>query len=376
MLRKFLIPGLLTLLLITQAHSQESSYPALKIESSVLTIAFGQRFGIILIGLKEESDSKVVTVYPDKEVIEWRLPPKASLESVRWLGAEFIESKRAVGFGSGPSQARDPIRLASDSFDHVYLVDQAQEKITKLSRDLLYITEFGHFSMDTAGSFEDDFGNFDEGGFDGLKDVLAGDRLSLFVSDSRNHRIVELDLSGNFVREITPPDEFDEPTSLRRNSRNQLYVLDSEKERILIFNGFGTRQYELGGFGRDQYHFQRPVDIALNSSDELFVLDAGLKKLRKYSSKSRFINETDIEPGYSQLHVGPLGFLYALSDKSKVRCLTPNLVELQRCPLPEGVNTLRSLTHLSNKVLIGLGVQAPYLIQMTPKPSSHSYKIP
>ena len=141
MLRIFLIPSLFILLLTTQAQSQETSYPALKIESSVMTISFDQRFGVVLIGLKEEDNSKVVTVYPDKENVEWKLPLNATLESVRWLGAEYIVSKRAVGFGSGPSQARDPIRLASDSFDHVYLVDPAQEKITKLSRDLLYITE-------------------------------------------------------------------------------------------------------------------------------------------------------------------------------------------------------------------------------------------
>jgi len=243
---------------------------------------------------------------------------------VRQINHRFGLDQSRPLFGAGPGQVREPVAITADSFDHIFVLDQGEDKIVKFSRDLGFLHEFGSFNWDTSQSFEDDFSSIEEAGFDTPRDLLAGPDLTYFISDSRNDRIVEMDSSGNFVREFSPRDGFDEPTVLGITSRRELAVLDSEKERILLFDSFGHSIYQLGGYGRSMDRFSHPTDFLIYNQDEFFVLDSGTQEIKKYSRASQFIKSVKLEKNPLRLALDPLGFLILIYP-DRLGFMTPDL---------------------------------------------------
>eukprot|EP00271_Cylindrocystis_brebissonii_P018072 TRINITY_DN496_c0_g2_i1.p1 TRINITY_DN496_c0_g2~~TRINITY_DN496_c0_g2_i1.p1 ORF type:complete len:1137 (+),score=278.85 TRINITY_DN496_c0_g2_i1:69-3479(+) len=141
----------------------------------------------------------------------------------------------------------------------------------------------------------------------------------LFVSDSNNHRIVVLDLAGNFQLQVggaggegfrdgsLQTAAFRRPQGLAYDPlRNVLYVADTENhalraidfvnETVQTLAGDGTkgRDYAGGRKGKDQ-ELNSPWDVALDaSSSQLYIAMAGQHQIWRY----------DIEGGTSGVFSG------------------------------------------------------------------------
>jgi hypothetical protein len=282
---------------------------------------------------------------------------------VRLIKHSYSLSQSQNFFGSGPGQIREPAAITADNFDHIFVLDQSEDKIVKLSRNLDFLHEFGSFNWDTSQSFEDDFSSIEEAGFDSPRDLLASPDLTYFISDSRNDRIVEMDSSGNFVREFSPRDGFDEPTVLGITSKRELAVLDSEKERILLFNSFGHSIYQIGGYGRSTDRFSNPTDFIVHKNDEFFVLDAGVKQIKKYSRSSKFLKSFKLKRTPSRIALDPLGYLI-LVYPDHLETLTPDLALAPTLFLkPQKTKATVDLCFTTNKHL--------YILQNNPVHVTH-----
>lgn len=259
-------------------------------------------------------------------------------------------------FGSGPGQFRDAKSITNDIFNQVYIIDAAEDRVIKYNQKLQFLSQFGSFNVDNSQSFENDFGSIEEGQFDGVYDLLAGPRLTVFISDSHNDRIVEVDSSGNFVREFQPRDGFDEPTRLQGNSQNEILVLDSQNDRIIVFNSFGSQIFTIGGYGTGHHKFTRLIDFLVDSDDNLICLDQQPDKvlLKKYSRTGMLIKKKTLTGKYLRLDKDSLGYLYLIGD-SDVKILDPDLrVKPFIFNQVEELRDLVALTALPNKNLITL----------------------
>ena len=307
----------------------------------------------------------------DETVLEIPIPPgrngkKPVSVEIQHIQIRYRSRTRAGSFGSGPGQLRDPVAIKADPFDHIYVVDAGNDQILKYSRDLRFLNKFGSFNVDSSTSFEDDFSSIEEGGFDEPTDLVAGPNLTFFVADRNNHRLVELDLQGRFVRELISKDSFDEPTSVGMNSRNELGVLDSQNERILFLNSFGQTIYIVGGYGKSREHLQKPLDFIFNNRDELTVLDLGLPAIKVFGENSRFKMESKVDKNPLGISKDPFGYLiihyqnalvFMTPDLKKV----PNLFESR-----ENLTSIIDTTYTSNQHLYALRTEPLEIIEFVP----------
>jgi|GEM_PF-2370230 hypothetical protein len=295
---------------------------------------------------------------------EGRIPQKVEVTEIHYT---YKQQRKAGSFGSGPGQMRSPISISADAFDHIYAIDSSDDRILKFSRELRFLREYGSFNWDTSNSFKEDFSSIEEGQFDGARDLVSGPNLTFFVSDMRNNRIVELDLQGRFVREIIPVDEFDEPTVIEMNSRHEIAVLDSQKERIVLFNSFGQKLYTLGGYGKSRDRFQSPVDFVFNHRDELIVLDTKVPEIKRFSSASRFMGSKKLKDSPVGLALDPFGYVVVLY-KDRLEFFTPTLDEVAS-PFkdPKEGQGVRDLCFTSNRHLYVLKDDPIQLIEFVPK---------
>lgn len=299
---------------------------------------------------------------PTSEILTINLPDNSaanpnSLSAVATLlniNYELIESRTM--FGSGPGQFRDGISISSDSFNQLYVIDAAQDKVLKFNQKLQFLNQFGSFNVDNSRSFEKDFGNIEEGQFDGVRNVLTGPKLTTFVSDSRNDRIVEVDGSGNFVREFSPRDGFDEPTRLQSNSRNEILVLDSENDRIVVFNSFGSQIFSIGGYGAGLHRFTRLNDFIVDSEDHLICLDQLTNHvlIKKYLRNGKLLKQQLIKGQYHRIEKDALDYLFLIGESGVTIFDTELRQKPQIFNQPDMLKDIVSLTSLKSQTLFSL----------------------
>ncbi len=154
------------------------------------------------------------------------------------VGPDGKEIARWGASGSGPGQFAEPIGLAVDGQDHLYVADAGNDRIQKLSvNGGRPLAQFGK-----QGNGPGEFNN---------PTAVAVDAQGyIYVADTGNNRIQKLAPDGKFVQQWGAVDsvarptagngagQFSSPYGLAIDAKGNLYVADSENDRIqkLILN--------------------------------------------------------------------------------------------------------------------------------------------
>jgi tripartite motif-containing protein 71 len=75
-----------------------------------------------------------------------------------------------------------------------------------------------------------------------------------------------------------------EPTRIAIDSTDNVYVLDSGQNSAQKFSGNGTFVTKWGSSGSSSGQFSNPVDIVLDPVDNIYVLDKKVPAVKKFSS--------------------------------------------------------------------------------------------
>ena len=332
---------------------------------------------------KKLSEYSYSTFLPQKDTITIPLPKSSNFKIhadtaiVTIMNIQYNLDKSINMFGSGPGQFREGTSIRSDSFNQIYIIDTAQEAVIKFNEKLQFLNKFGSFNIDESRSFENDFANIEEAQFDGISDLLAGPRLTTFISDSRNQRVVEVDSSGNFVREFNPRDGFDEPTKLQTNSRHEILVLDSENERIVVFNNFGNQIFSLGGYGTGDFRFIKLLDFIVDSKDNLICLDQ-LEKgtiLKKFSRNGALLDKQMFQEKYELIASDYWDHLILVGG-DKLKTLDSNFRTVESLfSNPEYLFQAESITYMDNRKLYTLHNNPSMVKVFAPQPTILQTKI-
>jgi DNA-binding beta-propeller fold protein YncE len=148
---------------------------------------------------------------------------------------------------------------------------------------LIYISDFGKdeiVMIDTLGNNLKSFGGYgwDENSFDDPSDVFA-DPLTIYISDKNNHSIKRFDKSLNYLSALykresdNSEEQFGYPVSCATSNQGDLYFIDSENKRIMKFDIFGNFISSFGGFDAGKYQLSDPIQLAVNSFNNIFVID-------------------------------------------------------------------------------------------------------
>lgn len=179
-------------------------------------------------------------------------------------------------FGSGKLYFDDPIDLAVDEDDNLYILDAGNYRIQIVSDKGRYLTEWG--------SRGDEDGFFDEP----VALAINPESDFIIVIDQGTYRAHKFDLKGthllSFGKEGTRKGMFEETVDVTIDGLDYIYVLDRTRRMVIKFHKNGTFITEWGDRGRPDERLENPISLAY--SDELtgyiYVLDSGKGALLKY----------------------------------------------------------------------------------------------
>lgn len=276
--------------------------------------------------------------------------------------------KKYKTYGLGKGKVQAPVAISSDEFDHLFLVDVSSDSIYKYSRNFRFIKKFGSFNWDTNDSYDTDFSSIDEGSFDHPTSITYGPRLGYIVTDSRNNRLVELDMDGNFKNEIANNQRLDEPNKVLVNQFKEILVLDSQNDRVIILNSFGQLLFSIGGFGSDSQKLNNPSDFTVDSESNIYILDAGNHSLKKYSRLGKFINSIKINKDATSLYCDPSDYLFLFSERSVVKSYSKDLIEFKNIFIDDNqTKNIISSTSTSNHHLFLLNEKSSQIQEWIPR---------
>lgn len=148
---------------------------------------------------------------------------------------------------------------------------------------LIYVSDSGKDEVvmfDTIGNNLRSFGGYgwDENSFDDPSDVFA-DPLTIYVADKNNHSIKRFDKNLNYLSSLNKresnnsEEQFGYPLSVATSNQGDLYFIDSENKRVMKFDIYGNFITDLGGFDAGKYLLSNPSQLAIASSNNIYVLD-------------------------------------------------------------------------------------------------------
>ncbi|MCX7546893.1 IPT/TIG domain-containing protein [Xanthomarina sp. F1114] len=208
-------------------------------------------------------------------------------------GAVTTLAGNTAGYADGTgadAQFYGPTGITVDNQDNLYVADNNNNKIRKVTQNGVVSTVAGNNSGDTDGTGTN-------AQFNGPQEITADSQGNLYIADSGNHKIRKINSSGE-VSTIAGSIEgnadgtgidaqFATPLGITLDSQGNLYIADSYNHRIrkitpsgLVSTIAGSSPGYTDGTGASaQFYF--PLKIIIDSQDNLYVSDRNNNKIRK-----------------------------------------------------------------------------------------------
>ncbi|NEW06962.1 hypothetical protein GK047_13205 [Paenibacillus sp. SYP-B3998] len=219
--------------------------------------------------------------------------------------------KSGGGSGNGLGEFTDPTDVAIDSRENVYVADRYNHRIQKLEVSNGVWSEW----KKTGGGKGSGPGEFDYPG-----GVAVDHRGNVYVADTNNDRIQKLDISTGIWSEWKKSGggkgsglgEFAEPSGVAVDSRGNVYVADTNNHRIQkldISTGIWSEwKRSGGGAGSDLGEFNEPFSVELDSNDNVYVADSENHRIQKLNVSTGVWSEWKRSGGGSGSRLGEFAY--------------------------------------------------------------------
>ena len=181
-------------------------------------------------------------------------------------------------FGTGDGQFDRPRGIAVDSDGNVYVADSGNNRIQKFTSTGIFLDKWGE-----RGNGEGQFINPAHIAVDSNSDIyVTEDHTGILTHGTPFRiRIQKFSLTGDFIRQWgeagTDDGEFFQPRGIAIESDDDILIVDSRNFRIQKFTSDGGFIRKWGRYepGDDRnWHLGSPIDIAVDSNDDNYVTDA------------------------------------------------------------------------------------------------------
>jgi tripartite motif-containing protein 71 len=171
--------------------------------------------------------------------------------------------------GHGDGQFLVPYGLDVDEAGNVWVADRGNHRVQKFDSQGNFILKFGNKDSHPSSA---------PGKFDNPRHVEVDKALKyVYVADSKNNRIQQFDISGNFVRVIgeygNKSGQFDLPTTIEMDSKGNFFVNERGNERIQKFDSNWNPILMWGSEGSKTNQFCHMEHLALDKYDNVYVTD-------------------------------------------------------------------------------------------------------
>ena len=225
--------------------------------------------------------------------------------------------------GSGNGQFRHPADLAFDPSEHLWVADQANNRIEKLESNGGFIAAYS--ALSETDHLKEPMGiDADPGGHIWVADTgnnrvvafnsegtwihkvtsgfsspqgIAVDQNSghVWVADTGNNRLQEFDSGGHFIRAVGSKGsgnvQFNEPTALDVGPDGHIWVADTGNNRIEELNETGEFVASYGGLGSGSGKFNRPAGIDVDDKGNVYVLDENNGRVQQLSERGECLSQ-------------------------------------------------------------------------------------
>ena len=206
--------------------------------------------------------------------------------------------------GSAPGQFLSPRAVAIGADGSVFVADSRNHRIQKFDAEgnLLWTAgSFGTIDTNTAGP----------GLFNEPWGVGVGPDGSVYVADTWNHRVQKLDANGQFVAEWghfgqgESIDSFWGPRAIAVDGSGRVYVADTGNKRVAVFDQDGRSLSTIGLAGSDPGQLDEPVGLAVTADGTLYVADTWNLRIQVFQAAAGtddyvFVREWPIAGWYGQ----------------------------------------------------------------------------
>ncbi len=125
--------------------------------------------------------------------------------------------------------------------------------------------------------------------------IALDGKMNVYVSDTTQRIVQVYDGLGLFLKTIGGAKELERPVGVAVNKAGtRIYVVDrasneSNRHRVVIYDGDNNKLGEIGGRGSAQGQFNVPLAAAMGPDDTLHVLDSGNFRVQIFDQDGRFL---------------------------------------------------------------------------------------
>lgn len=134
--------------------------------------------------------------------------------------------------------------------------------------------------------------------FAGPKNGIAVDSAGhVYVTVTSANSIWKYDSAGNYLGFVGASENavassangaFNTPSRIAVDASDNLWVVDTYNHRVQKFNSAGVYQSKFGTNGTGDGQFSLPVGIAINGSGDMWVTDSGNERVQKFNSSGTY----------------------------------------------------------------------------------------
>jgi DNA-binding beta-propeller fold protein YncE len=216
--------------------------------------------------------------YGSSPVIEQEVETDPYLESIKNVKPEKMIG--GTGSTAGLFQAPRGVALAPDGT--LYVADSRNHRIQHLSAAGEVLNIWGTFA-DVAS------GDAPGGTMNEPWSVAVDSQGNVYVADTWNHRIQKFSPDGQFIKMWGTFGQADTttgmwgPRGLAFDEKDRLFVTDTGNKRVLIFDVDGNYLSQFGSVGMDAGQFDEPVGLAINSLGQVVIADTWNQRVQVFT---------------------------------------------------------------------------------------------
>jgi RHS repeat-associated protein len=183
-------------------------------------------------------------------------------------------SCRAGLMGSKISEFWEPDGITIDSSSNLWVVDEVNDRLEKISETGEYLNEYG--SKGTGN------GQLSE------PVAIAYDKGNLYVTEAINDRVQEFSTEGTYVSKFGSEGagngQFEVPYAIAAGpATNELYVTDRENNRVEIFTASGRFLSSFGSKGKGSGQMESPTGVVATANETLYVSDHNNERIENWT---------------------------------------------------------------------------------------------
>ncbi len=237
------------------------------------------------LGMRRVTNFPSDIAFPDGEDTAYILMRSEGAATVRIWPVDDAEAltddlKGFGAYGSDDGQLMWPVMMITDGAGHLYISDEATNRISKFDKEGEFVSKFG---VQGDG----------EGEFDGPSGIAFDQEGNMVVVDSRNHRVQRYTADGEYLGGFGTrgdgPGQFDLPWGVHVDELGDIYVADWGNNRFQVFGADGEVKNVVGGSGSGEGEFDRPTGIAVDAHGDIYVADWGNDRVQMFNSEGKYI---------------------------------------------------------------------------------------